>query len=258
MSQSRTGARRRAEVSPTLREAIESGRCETRTLVEMLAVDLSVLMRRCVPAASPAALSAAEGIVAKMQAGGRALAALPALQQRRLISHPSDLVRGWAAYAIGLRDDLDLADRLTAIRPFADDPHMGVREWAWMAVRGAIASDPRQAIAQLAAWTGDPSERLRRFASEATRPRGVWCAHITALTAAPALGLPILAPLRADPAKYVQDSVGNWLNDASKHQPGWVRTVVAGWQRDSPVAATTRIAKRALRTLVKGSGKTVS
>lgn len=250
----RTGARSRADVTPALRDAIEAGDRETRTLAEMLAVDLGALMRRCVPAAEAAACATVAdtaGIVGKMQAGGRVVMTLPASERRRLMGHRSDIVRGWAAYAVGLRDDLDLASRLAAIRPLADDAHMGVREWAWMAVRGAIAADPRRAITLLAPWTDDRSERVRRFASEATRPRGVWCAHIAALTAAPELGLPILAPLLADPATYVQNSVGNWLNDASKHQPRWVEMLVARWLRESPVTATQRIARRALRTMAK-------
>ncbi|WP_454674350.1 HEAT repeat domain-containing protein [Achromobacter pestifer] len=226
------------------------------TLTECLAVDFAALMQTVVPQRDGDAIDAmraqaATGISKRMALAARLLTEQQPAQhlEARLTSHPSDTVRGWACFMIGAQPDVSVAARLERIRPLADDPHFGVREWAWLAVRPALAAELDASIACLRPWTADPSERIRRFASEVLRPRGVWCTHIAALKANPAMALPLLEPLRADPAVYVQDSVANWLNDASKDQPDWVRALCAKWLAGEPSAATERICKRALRSI---------
>ena len=120
-----------------------------------------------------------------------------------------------------------------------------------MALRPAIANDLDAAIQYLVPWTKDSDENIRRFTTEATRPRGVWCQHIATLKDNPAQALALLEPLKNDPSKYVRDSVGNWLNDASKSAPDFVQDLCQEWQQNSPTKATLYIIKKALRTLNK-------
>ena len=234
--------------------ALNGGRTEAATLAEVLAVDAAKLFRSVFPAATKDLVAEVDaigrlGISARMAAVGRLLAnrADPAAIDR-LRRHRSDTVRGWTCFVIAAQD-MPLPERLAAIRPFADDPHFGVREWSWLAVRPAIADRLDEAFGLLVDWTTDPSDRIRRFASEATRPRGVWCRHIASLKSNPEPGRALLDPLMADASVYVQDSVGNWLNDAAKTRPGWVRRFIAEWLDRSPVDETGRIARRALRSI---------
>ncbi|EJL23069.1 DNA alkylation repair protein [Brevibacillus sp. BC25] len=168
-----------------------------------------------------------------------------------LATHKSDSVRCWSAYIIGLDNTLSLEEKLRQIRKFAADHHFGVREIAWMAIRDSLVHDLNHSIQLLSKWVLDTDENIRRFAVEATRPRGVWCKHIDALKNDPALCLPLLMPVKSDASKYVQDSVGNWLNDASKSQPDWVIQLCDEWLRISDTKETKRIVTKAKRTILK-------
>lgn len=254
-SLSRKRATRVSDIDPEILTALSHGEQQSATLVEVLAIDQTLLLRSVFPALSTQSLQTAEvacqqGIVKRM-AGISAilLAELGMAGIELCMSHRSDTVRGWACFMIGAQTEMRLTERLDAIRPLADDGHFGVREWAWLAVRPALVLELENAIEQLAVWTGSPSERIRRFASEALRPRGVWSAHIAALKQQPERALPILSPLRADPSPYVQDSLANWLNDAAKSHPDWVMALCQQWLQPSPSAATQRICKRAMRNL---------
>lgn len=235
-------------------DALNDG-AEATNLTECLAVDFAKLMHVVLPQISAQSLAemeagAASGISQRMRLAVSIITReLGEESITQLAHHSSDTVRGWCCFMVDQRSGLSLDVRLEAIKPFADDPHFGVREWSWMAVRGDLAANLDETIRYLTDWTLSSSERIRRFATESIRPRGVWCQHIAQLKKMPELALPVLAALKADPSIYVQDSVANWLNDASKDCPEWVQNLCVQWQASSSSAATQRICKRALRSI---------
>jgi 3-methyladenine DNA glycosylase AlkC len=231
---------------------LHEGSTETRNLVEWLAIEDARLLGNVLPRASAlhrlAESLAATGVMTRVAGIGRGLAGV-GVDWRPLARHPSDRVRCYAAYAAASAAAATWKSRLFHITPFAADPHFGVREIAWAAIRPFVVADPAGALRALRAFTRKGDANLRRFASEATRPRGVWCPHVPALRSDPSPGLLVLEPLRDDGSRYVQDSVGNWLNDAAKSRPDWVRAVEARWRRESPGPATARILRRGTRSL---------
>jgi 3-methyladenine DNA glycosylase AlkC len=261
----RKGARRISEIPPAVLRQLEAGQLETVNLVEFLAVDQRQLLAVALKDIGKVAL--ADAILAAVARASRATAMqhvivigqelgrhlTPAASPRsawgKLARHRSDIVRSWAAFAAIADGDRHFSGHLANIRPFAADLHFGVREVAWLALRPQIERQLTEAIGLLAVWSQEADANLRRFASEATRPRGVWCGHIRALKEQPQLGLPILEPLRADASKYVRDSVGNWLNDAAKSRPAFVRALCMRWKKESSAAETAYIVKKAMRSL---------
>jgi 3-methyladenine DNA glycosylase AlkC len=239
---SRKGARTVATVDPKVLKQLEAGTMESANLTEGLAINMHKLLGAVAPKIPKKVIDLDLGIVQRMVQAGAALRE----HQLHLAEHPSDTVRGWAAFALGQNDALKPVACLQAIKPFAADTHFGVREWAWMAVRAIVVTDPLLAIKTLTPWTQDKDANVRRFASEATRPRGVWAASIPLLRKEPHHALPILNALKLDPEKYVEDSIANWLNDAAKDQPEWVQTLLNQWQQEG---AAPRLIKRASRSL---------
>jgi len=264
--QARVGAPRFSALSPDVLAALNAGQVATVNLVEFLAIDIAQLARNVAlhigldPAhARMVDTLAMLGAFKPMQRHGHVARALYDMALPRadrdavahaLATHPSDMVRCWAAHWL-VCSDQPLAEKLVAVRRFATDDHFGVREMAWSAVRNDVIASLDEALELLAPWIADGDANIRRFASELTRPRGVWCAQIEALKAEPWRALALLEPLKADPSRYVQDSVANWLNDASKSQPAWVQQVCAQWDQASAAPATRYITRRALRTLAK-------
>ena len=260
---SRKPARRMSEIPSDVQVALDRGWIESKNLVEWLSVDRLKLANEIVrdlelPKEVDRQLAKLPKLLALKQslAIGRLLADSISLGDshfQSLSTHRSDIVREWSAVLIGAKADVPLKKQLAWIKPLADDENPGVREIAWIALRNRVIAELESAIDCLIPWTGSRRERLRRFASEITRPRGVWAAHIPQLKITPELGLPILEPLRADSSKYVRDSVANWLNDASKTSRPWVLKITDRWTRESPHEETSLIVKRALRTIRKTS-----
>lgn len=260
----RRGAARIALIPPEVLQALNEGLVPTVNLNEFLALDLERLATRVARQvgldpdaerlADTLAMLGAFTPVKRHHHVARALYDLAASHPRRdavahaLATHASDVARSWAAQWVS-HSGLPLSGKLQAVRRFAADPHFGVREMAWMAIRDEVVRAPDAALHLLQSWTADADPNIRRFACEATRPHGVWCAPVPALKTEPWRALPLLEPLRSDASLYVRNSVANWLNDASRTQPDWVQAVCAGWQRRSRTPETAYIVRRALRAI---------
>ena len=258
----RKGATRAADIPPDVLAGLNAGTLHSVNLTEWLAVDATKLLEaHAKPWKLPEAVLETAREVAPLGVMGRTERIAQALDAagmplEELAGHASDTVRCWAAYVAVARAG-HLESALEAVQPFAADPHFGVREIAWMAWRPHLIAGLEAGLAALEGWTAHRDPNVRRFASETSRPRGVWCAHIQALKDGPALAERLLEPLRADPSKYVQTSVANWINDASKTQPAWAQATCERWLAESPVASTRWIANHALRTLRTGAERSL-
>src|SRR5262245_48269626 len=120
----RKGASRMSEIPADVLAGLNEGRLEAVTLVEWLAIDVSVLLRHVLPTVGLARgarpiLAAAEelraqGVTRRMWGVGKLLhGALRDSPGRssvldRLAAHPSDMARAWAAYAVASDDGLSL------------------------------------------------------------------------------------------------------------------------------------------------------
>lgn len=262
----RKGSRSAKDIPKDILEQLNRGEIETANLVEWLAVDQQLLLENILmqsnrtkylkPILSEIQNLKKQTVNTINETIGTQILELSLKNKDpeiiSIITHnTSDLVRCWATYTIGKNKALDISQKLQQIQVFSADKHFGVREICWLAVRPSIAKDLAKSIETLSNWTTHKDLNIRRFASEATRPRGVWCEHIEELKQNPGLGLSILEPLKSDEARYVQDSVGNWLNDASKTQPDFVKTICDKWKTESPTKETAYIIKKALRTIEK-------
>jgi 3-methyladenine DNA glycosylase AlkC len=266
MIEKRKGSRSIATIPKSILEQLNHGAIESANLVEWLAIDQQKLLKNLLEEENrifylKSILNEIDQLKKQTVNTINETIGIGLLHQAsinnddsflsNLSKHTSDTIRCWSAYTIGFDKSISLKKVLKKIEPFACDSHFGVREIAWLAVRKRVSENLTESIEILSQWSEHKHFAMRRFASEVTRPRGVWCAHIEELKLMPQLALPILEPLKSDPEKYVQDSVGNWLNDASKTQPNFVTDICKKWQKVSKTKETLYIIKKALRTLEK-------
>lgn len=265
----RKGARKGTDIPHDVLILLNQGKIESVNLTEWLAVNHMTLIQHVLPSVGlEHRLDDVSSEITKQKAesGMKAIRLIGQLlddvlheeneeKQTEVLQvfahHVSDSVRCWAAY-MNKQSLSTLEEKLAYIQPFAADHHFGVREIAWMSVRESLSLQLDQSIEHLTEWAKSEDENLRRFSLEAIRPRGVWTKHIELLKQEPERALPILNLLKSDPSTYVQNSVGNWLNDASKTQPNWVTNLCDQWSKNSDTKATSRIVKKAKRTIVKG------
>ena len=258
----RKGVRKAADIKPEVLALLEEGRIETVNLTEWLAVDqlkvLQVVLKALQWEAHYPVFETAVNAQKKPSANsntkviGAELAPLsddPAVFQW-LRNHSSDIVRCWACWAEAIHAN-STAELLDNMQPYAADRHFGVREVVIFASKDRLVEDLSNAINLLREWSASADENVRRYTAEVLRPNGVWTKKVDAFHQNPELGLPLIAPLNSDPSKYVQNSVANWLNEASKSNPDWVRKIADAWGSASSTKATAYIVKRALRTINK-------
>lgn len=117
------------------------------------------------------------------------------------------------------------------------------------AVRPFLLRYPEAMIRQMIAWSRHKNERVRRLASEGSRPRLPWAMGVPFLKKNPSTILPILENLKNDPSEIVRRSVANSLNDISRDHPAITLSIVKKWKGRS--AETDQLIKHASRTLLK-------
>jgi 3-methyladenine DNA glycosylase AlkC len=117
------------------------------------------------------------------------------------------------------------------------------------AVRPFILKYESRMISRMIKWSKHKNFKVRRLASEGSRPRLPWAMAIPFLKKDPASILPILESLKNDPSEWVRRSVANSINDIAKDHPDLVITLARKWKGISK--ETDAIIKHGSRTLLK-------
>lgn len=146
------------------------------------------------------------------------------------------------ALASGVDRDFDDAMAMLAL--------LTTRLTGEFAIRGMLDARLDRALEIAQRWTADEDAHVRRLASEGTRPHLQWGKGVPALRRQPGVTRPIVDALYRDESEVVRRSVANHVNDLSRDDPDLAADIVGSWL-DEPDANTPRVARHALRTLVK-------
>lgn len=117
------------------------------------------------------------------------------------------------------------------------------------AVRPFLLKYYGKMISRMKKWSKHKNFKVRRLASEGSRPRLPWAMGIPALKIDPSPILPILETLKNDPSEWVRRSVANSLNDIAKDHPELVISLARKWRGISK--ETDAVIKHGSRTLLK-------
>jgi 3-methyladenine DNA glycosylase AlkC len=247
----RSGARSKATVDPAFLYALEQGVVESRTHIEQMSMSSTTLLRRAFPGiVFDDELISRTAFVQRLRIVGSMLASEIGPEIQRMDScWVSDTVRGWLAMAVAADLTRSLEEILPLLRPYARDHHFAVREWAWLAARPRVVAEPLRSLAILEPLARSADANERRFVLELTRPRSVWGAHVRLFKQTPEVAQPVLTLLRCDESPYVRTALGNWINDASRTRPDWVRALTANWARDCDCAGTMAVVRQGRRSL---------
>lgn len=129
---------------------------------------------------------------------------------------------------------------------------------AEFAIRPYLLAHQELTFETIHKWSKDKDWRVRRLASEGTRPRLPWGLRLKEFVINPMPIIPILDALYTDENEVVRRSVANSLNDISKNHPVLAVEIATRWLQQNSTPETMQLVKHALRTLRKKSDKATS
>jgi len=118
------------------------------------------------------------------------------------------------------------------------------------AIRFFLIEHRERTMKHVAAWVVDEDWRVRRLASEGTRPRLPWGQQLKDFVADPSPVEVLLDGLHDDPELVVRRSVANNLNDIAKDHPDRAAAIAKRWYATGKKGSQWTV-KHGLRSLVK-------